>query len=136
MKRGMMKVEQSKFLVTYNENEFHEADTLDEVKTVIESLDKYPNCDNGESFDIKSVKAYEIKREVDIADVVKDSKTVNWYAEGDKQHSSIVIHKNGTPVVCILPEQVIHGLEYSRGSDLKCELRLGYMDILEELGLE
>lgn len=59
----------------------------------------------------------------------------NWYAKGDIVNDTIVIYKDDVARVCILQEQVIHGLPYSEGINLKVELMESYQDILEQLGI-
>jgi hypothetical protein len=130
-------MEQSEFLVMYNMGngeiyETHRANDLKEIETIITSIERYPY---DVPFSLDYVEVYEIKRRLDTKELIRNNNSLNWHAEGDRSNSTITIFKNNVPVACILSEQVIHGLDYISGAELKSELRLSYLDILQSLGL-
>jgi hypothetical protein len=128
-------VEQQNYLVMYNEHggemhEVHSANSTEEVKCIIESFDR------GSSISLSDFKVVEITREIDVKKLMRNNPALNWYARGDVRNDSIIIYVNDVSVLCILSEQVIHGLTRCDSNEIKHELRLSYSDILEELGLE
>jgi hypothetical protein len=119
----------------YNEHdsemqEVYSATSIEEVKNIIESFDI------GSSVSLNDFKVVKITEKINVKELMRNNPAMNWYARGDVRNDSVTIYVNDKPVLCILSEQIIHGLPHCNGNDIKYELRISYSDILEELGLE